>query len=71
MQAVADHSEIKADQVRPFYDDAEATMRALADAGIDYDDVIVTLEREGVDKFAASWDQLVETVKGQLEDAKQ
>src|SRR3954453_9960809 len=40
MQAVADHSEIKGDQVRPFYDDAHATMHALGEAGIDYDDVI-------------------------------
>ena len=26
---------------------------------------------EGVDKFVASWDELVETVEGQLEGAKQ
>ena len=40
MKAVADHGDIKGDQVRPFYDDAAAHMQALADAGIDYDDVI-------------------------------
>ena len=37
--------------MRPFYDDAEATMKALADAGIDYDDVIDVLVTEGVAKF--------------------
>ena len=38
--AVKDHSEIIGDQVRPNYDDARAVMKSLADAGIDYDDVI-------------------------------
>ena len=41
-------------------------MDDLAAAGIDYDDVIDTLEREGVDKFVASWDELVETVSSQM-----
>src|SRR3954447_5831274 len=58
MDAVADHGEITGDQVRPFYADAEATMQALADAGIDYDDVIEVLIKEGVDKFITAWDQL-------------
>ena len=44
-------------------------MDDLAKVGIDYDDVIATLEAEGVDKFVASWDELVETVKGQLGSA--
>ena len=38
-------------------------MDALAGVGIDYDDVIATLEREGVDKFVKSWDELVATVR--------
>jgi transaldolase len=42
-------------------------MAALAEAGIDYDDVIATLEQEGVDKFVKSWDELVETVRGQMD----
>jgi transaldolase len=70
MQAVADHSEITGDQVRPFYDDAEATMQALADAGIDYDDVIEVLIKEGVDKFIKAWDELLESVTEALEAAR-
>ena len=46
-------------------------MAALEDAGIDYDDVIATLEQEGVDKFVASWQELVSTVQGQLDQAAQ
>jgi transaldolase len=70
MDAVADHGEVKGDQVRPFYDDAAAHMSALTDAGIDYDDVIAVLIKEGVDKFVTAWSELGETVTEQLEQAK-
>jgi transaldolase len=70
LDAVADHGEISGDQVRPFYDDAEAHMRALADARIDYDDVIEVLIKEGVDKFIKAWDELLESVTEALEAAK-
>ncbi len=70
LDAVADHGEVKGDRVRPFYDDAAAHMVALADAGIDYDDVIAVLIKEGVDKFVTAWDQLGATVTEQLERAK-
>ena len=69
MQAVKDHGEIKGDQVTGFYDEAHQVMADLKAAGIDYDDVIAVLEREAVEKFVASWDELLETVKGQLEKA--
>ena len=70
LDAVRDHSDIQGDQVTNHYDDADQVMAALADAGIDYDDVIDTLEREGVEKFEASWTELLETVQGQLDQAK-
>ncbi|GAA2118577.1 transaldolase [Nocardioides bigeumensis] len=70
LDAVRDHSDIQGDQVTNHYDDAEQVMAALADAGIDYDDVIDTLEREGVEKFEKSWTELLETVQGQLDQAK-
>jgi transaldolase len=71
MKAVADHGEIKGDQVRPFYADAAAHMQALADAGVDYDDVIEVLIREGVEKFVTAWDELLESVSTALEAASQ
>ena len=68
LDAYADHGTLDGgDMVRPYYDDARAVMDALAETGIDYDDVIATLEQEGVDKFVKSWDELVETVRGQME----
>jgi transaldolase len=71
MKAVADHGEIKGDQVRPFYEDAAAHMQALADAGIDYDDVIEVLIKEGVEKFVTAWDELLESVDTALQAADQ
>ena len=70
LTSVKDHGEIKGDQVRPNYDDARQVMKDLADAGIDYDDVIKTLEEEGVEKFVKSWNELLETVEKNLEAAK-
>jgi transaldolase len=70
LEAVADHGDIAGDQVRPNYAEAQATMDELAAAGIDYDDVIAVLIREGVEKFVASWSDLAETVRGSLEQAR-
>jgi transaldolase len=69
MEAFAEHGEVDGDQVTTNYADAEKVMADLAAVGIDYDDVIETLEQEGVDKFVASWSELLETVSGQLEAA--
>ena len=70
LQAFADHGEVRGDQVTAHYDDAQRVMDGLAQSGIDYADVIATLEKEGVEKFVKSWDELVETVRGQMEGAK-
>jgi len=71
LEAVADHGNIRPDQVRPYYDDAAAHMRALAEAGIDYDDVIAVLIKEGVEKFVTAWDELLDSVSTALEAARQ
>jgi len=67
LQATYDHGEIPTDSVRGSYADAQATFDALAAAGVDYDDVVETLEREGVDKFAVSWNELITAVQKELE----
>lgn len=43
--------------------EAEATMRALADVGVDIDDVTYELERDGVEKFVASFSDLLGSVR--------
>jgi len=70
LNAFAEHGEVPGDTVRERYDDARAVMADLARLGIDYDDVIETLEQEGVDKFVASWHELVETVDQQMEQSR-
>jgi transaldolase len=67
LQAVADHGDVQGDQVRPHYAAAQAHLETLAAAGVDYDDVIATLEREGVDKFVSSWQELLTTIRAALQ----
>lgn len=66
LEAVAAHGEVDGDQVRTHYREAHDVMRRLGEAGISYDDVIRTLEEEGVEKFVASWHELLGTVADQL-----
>jgi transaldolase len=70
MRAFADHGEVAGDTVRGKYDDAHKVMDELGELGIEYDDVIETLEREGVEKFVKSWDELVGTVEEQMEASR-
>ena len=71
MQAFADHGELQGDMVSDTETDAQQVMDGLAAVGISYDDVVDVLEREGVEKFEASWHELVETVQTALDEAKQ
>ncbi|TDC06586.1 transaldolase [Nonomuraea longispora] len=66
LDATADHANVSGDTVRPFYEQAWNTMAALKEAGVDYDDVVKVLEDEGVDKFEASWNELLESVSKNL-----
>jgi transaldolase len=67
IEAVADHAEITGDTVTGSYADAQAVLDGLAGVGISYDDVVKVLEDEGVQKFADSWRQLLDTVEAALE----
>jgi len=66
IDAFADHGEVRGDTVTGAYDEAQAVLDELAALGIDYDDVVATLEREGVEKFEASWLELLRGVEAQL-----
>ncbi|WP_374104642.1 transaldolase family protein [Streptomyces sp. GESEQ-4] len=54
LHAVADHGRLRGDTVRSHYDEARQVLDDLRTAGIDYDDVMATLEAEGVEKFRDS-----------------
>jgi transaldolase len=64
--ALVDHGKVTGDQVSGTAEAAQRTFDELTEVGIDLDDVFVVLEREGVEKFDASWSELGETVAGQL-----
>ena len=66
LDAVADHGELRGDTVRGTYAEAQQVLDDLAAAGIDYDDVVDLLEREGVQKFEGSWGELLQSVTQQL-----
>jgi transaldolase len=70
MKAFADHGEVIGDRVTGLADDAQQVFDALTAAGVDVPDVFEVLEREGVEKFIASWNELKDTVREQLEAAK-
>jgi transaldolase len=71
MLAFADHGEVLGDQVSGTAGQAQRVFDELAEVGIDVDDVFVVLQREGAEKFEASWSELAETVAGQLAKAAQ
>ncbi|MCS7007777.1 MAG: transaldolase [Thermoleophilia bacterium] len=56
--AFQDHG-VVADTLEREVDEARALLAELAEAGIDYDDVVETLEREGVERFEASFRSLL------------
>jgi transaldolase len=70
LEAVADHGKFDGDTVVGTYDDAEGVMASLAKVGVDIDDVTANLEREGVEKFIASWHELTDTVTAALDSAR-
>jgi transaldolase len=70
IRAFADHGEVRGDTITPYYAEAQQVLDDLARLGIDYDDVVGVLEREGVEKFAVSWNELLDGVAKSLEAAK-
>ena len=62
IEAFQDHGEVRGDTVTEDVDAAHKVFADLATAGIDYDDVVLTLEQEGVQKFSDSFDEILEGV---------
>jgi transaldolase len=71
LDAFADHGELRGDVVSGKGAEAQAVFDQLEAVGIDLADVFRVLEQEGVDKFTKSWQELVETVEKQMEQAAQ
>jgi transaldolase len=61
VEAFQDHG-VVADTLAQGLEEARALLERLAEAGVDYDDVTDTLEREGVQKFSDSFEELLEGI---------
>jgi transaldolase len=62
VKAFQDHGEVRGNTLEDGVDAARALIDELESIGISYDDVTETLEREGVEKFADSFTELLEGV---------
>ena len=62
IEAFQDHG-VVAETLERDLDGAERVFDRLAEIGIDYDDVVETLEREGVEKFADSFAELMDGIR--------
>ncbi len=71
IKAYADHGDTRGDTVTGSYATAQKVMDDVAAAGVDLTEVFLALENEGVEKFEASWAELLEDVRKSLEAAKQ
>jgi transaldolase len=69
LHAVADHAKITGDTIRNGYPAAHALMENLRKVGVDMADVASLLERQGVESFANSWEELIASVTEQLQKA--
>ena len=70
LDATFDHGVVTGDTVTGTYEEANATLDALDALGISYNEVVALLESEGLDKFVASWKELLADVEGALASAR-
>ncbi|MFF3661875.1 transaldolase [Streptomyces olivochromogenes] len=66
LNATADHGDIHGDAVTGGYAQARADLAAVEGLGISYDEVVNQLEDEGVSKFEAAWEDLLDAVTTSL-----
>jgi len=69
LTAVADHGVVRGNTIAGTYEQSRKVLDDLGALGIGYDDVIEVLEAEGVQKFEDSYNQLAQSVRGQLDAA--
>ena len=69
IEAFQDHGKV-ARTLDKGYEEARELLGKLEAAGVDYDDVTATLEREGVEKFADSFRELLAGIRASSEQLK-
>ncbi len=66
IRATADHGKLLGDTVHGTYDASRQVFADLEKLGIGYDDVVQLLEDQGVEKFEASWNELLDTIRTKM-----
>jgi transaldolase len=69
LAAVSDHGHPHGDAIAGTYESAREVFRDLERIGIDFADVVKSLEEQGLASFSKSWDELIASVTSQLEKA--
>ena len=67
IQAFQDHGQVF-ETLTEGIDEARKVFDDLREVGVDYDDVVAVLEREGVEKFADSFKELLEGVAAKRDE---
>ena len=65
--ATEESGEITGNTIAGTYEQARADLDAVERLGIKYDDVVQLLEDEGVEKFEASWNDLLKSTEAELQ----
>jgi transaldolase len=63
VRAFQEHGDVKTGSLTEAIDEANRLLADLAAAGVDYDDVVATLEAEGVQKFSDSFAELLDGIR--------
>ena len=67
IRAFQDHGKV-APTLESGLDEAQHVLEQLAQVGVDYDDVTATLEKEGVQKFADSFEELLNAIEAKRQE---
>jgi transaldolase len=70
LHAMADHGAVRGDTIRDCYDDARQVFDEIAAMGVDYDDVVHSLELAGVRAFRDSWAELLDSVNAKAQRSR-
>lgn len=69
LNAVADHGEVTGNTIVPNYSESNNVLDAIS-AYVSYPEVVEKLEVEGLSKFDVSWEELLQTVREALDNAR-
>ena len=70
LEAMADHGVVSGDTITGTYAQSRGVLADLRAVGVSYDDVVEQLETEGLEKFVASWAELLADVEAALTSAR-